>query len=346
MEVREISSYCTLVLLVLILFTDCALVVRFRNYYRCHGYGVVTWVLLNLVATQLLATFLFVAMAVLILTSDDISSDVNTSYVGLLKDGGTAWLMSATLVHVLVLTCLRIYSVSYGNRFLKFVGSTFNVRLVLIKLWFVSLSIAVVTITSPTPTTCSVFYVGILATGSFAVIAFFCTADSNNNNNNAGGLVRSSMSNSEQTIPMGENIDGVQNPRKTYTMFTGVLVSFAVFVVPTCVPHLYYTTQKTSLDFDISLLLSLWCAVGVWVNALWIWFRMRCKMNLVDGLYSKWTLEQHDNDSSDLPKRHSFRSCDVIDGCDVIGSGDVIEKQYASIASLEEQVKQMRKEIT
>ena len=85
MDIREIFSYCTLVFLVFILLTDVALLNRFRNYYRCHGYGVVTWVLLNLVATQLVAASIFVVIAILILMGDSRGSGQISSCISFFK---------------------------------------------------------------------------------------------------------------------------------------------------------------------------------------------------------------------------------------------------------------------
>ena len=285
MEFCEIYSYCTLVILLLILSVDFALVRRFRMYYFCHGYGVVTCVLLNLVVTQLLTSLLYGTAAVLIFIAINGEEEL-MSHAIFFNNTGTLWILSATLVHVIVLTCLRIYSVSYGNRFLKFVGSSFNISLVMVKLWFVSLAMTTVTVISTTVTTCFVFYIGVSATGLFALITFTTTKEKRSNTYFVSN------------IPHDQNIDGVRNPQKTFVVFTGIFISFAVFVVPSCITNLYFNIQKKSLDEGIYLVVSLWCLLGVLTNSVWIWYRLRCTVNHVTGFYSNWSLEEHNKDTA------------------------------------------------
>ena len=84
-------------------------------------------------------------------------------------------MVSETLLHVIVMTCVRIYSLSYGTRFLRFFASKFNMCLVVVALWFVGLALTSVTVTSATKMTYVVFYVGFTATGFCAAVTFFCT---------------------------------------------------------------------------------------------------------------------------------------------------------------------------
>ena len=94
------------------------------------------------------------------------------------------------------------------------------------------------------------------------------------------------------------------------------------------------------MDSQIPLVVSLCCLLGVLANSVWIWYRLRCTVNHVTGFYAKWTLEEPNNDThgdsqsfvndgshEHLPKRHSFRDCDVLEG------------NYASIASLKELIR-------
>ena len=274
--VHEIYSYCTLVLLTGIVSVDGVLLFRFRTYYRLHGYGVVTGVLLNLVAVQLVGSLIFTTAAFLILINSNGLEEFN-SYIIFFDNTGTFFVLSATLVHVIMLTCLRIYSISYKNRYMTFVSSSFNICLILVTGWFVSLAITLLTVISATEYMYLVFYAGVAVTGAFAIIAFFCTTVKYSNTDYFDISSRS----------QDQNIDGVQNQQKTFVVLAGVFTSFAVFMVPACLPNLYFNYMEE----EVSLIVSLWCLLGVITNSIWNVFCLEHMLDWNNGwlLANNWS---------------------------------------------------------
>lgn len=195
---------------------------------------------------------------------------------------------------------------SYGNRFLKFIKSKLNIALVMMKLWFVSIALTFVTLTSSTTTTYSVFYIGLFVTGVFAVISFFVTIDTSLNTSQCSPEGRGCCSNPIAPPPSSNNKKNskrrtnefhvVKNPRKTFTLFSGIVISFVIFSLPCSVPNLYFTLRGKHVTEQISLMVSLWLLVGVVFNSLWILMRMRSNVNDTTGFYAKWTVQKNKRD--------------------------------------------------
>ena len=293
-QMLQVYPYCIFLLIFFILLSYCACVAHIKRYIRCHGYGVVTCLLLNLVSTQLAASFLCMTSSIFLLMGDPRLK----TYVTLFNDGGTSWLISTSLLHVIGITCLRIYSASYGSRFQKFVASSSNVGLVVVKLWFVGIAMTAVTVTSGTPMTNVVFHGGVAATGVFSIIAYSCTANRKPKNR---PQPRTEFTFGTPILPQfnrDTTTSMVTRQNKTSTMFTGLVVLFTVFTYPVVTPHIIYNAHallghndSEVVSEEVSVFLTLWCLLGVMANLVWLCCRMRANLNDVTGLPSLWSLE-------------------------------------------------------
>merc|ERR1711962_618671 len=99
-----------------VIVMDVFLVFKFRRYYQASGFGIVTCILLSLVLVQVVAVVVYGAISAIIINTDGRSR----YYIDLLKNAGISWLTASTLLHSVTITLLRMYSVSYGNKFLRF----------------------------------------------------------------------------------------------------------------------------------------------------------------------------------------------------------------------------------
>ena len=132
---------------------DVLLGFKFKRYFRANGFGIVTLTLLSLIIAHALGSFIFGLTALTILVSAGKAGSVFYS----MKDLGTMWLISSTLLHIMGITFQRIFSFSYGNKFLTFTRSKTNIGVLIFIMWMVSFLLTVICITSGSAATYSVF---------------------------------------------------------------------------------------------------------------------------------------------------------------------------------------------
>ena len=84
----------------------------------------------------------------------------------------------------------------------------------------------------------------------------------------------------------------VQNPRKTFSLFSGLVFSFILFCLPASIPNLIFNLQGAKLKQSTSLVISLWLLLGVVFDCLWVLMRLRSTINDNSGFYARWTLRK------------------------------------------------------
>merc|ERR1712048_932464 len=95
---------------------DVLLAFKFRRYFRVNGFGIVTLTLVSLVVAHALGVVLFGLTTLTIIGSA--GKEEFASHV--IKDTATIWLIASTLLHMMGITLQRVFSCSYGSRFLRF----------------------------------------------------------------------------------------------------------------------------------------------------------------------------------------------------------------------------------
>lgn len=283
-------TWFTGVLILVIVVIDILLALKFRRYFRANGFGIVTITLLSFVIAQALAALIFGITSATILTT----AGKSKSLFYTMKDLGTLWIMATTLLHIMGITFQRVFSFSYGNTFLQFTRSKTNIGLLILIIWACSILITLLCLTSGTAVTYSVFYVGLFISGVLTILNFIITLETSLFKQKA--LER--HEDSEIVCPTNfsvhtskpKRVRVVQNPRKTFSLFSGLVFSFILFCLPATIPNLIFNLRGKLLTQSTSLIISLWLLLGVVFNSMWILIRLRSTVNDTSGFYARWTL--------------------------------------------------------
>lgn len=293
-------------LIIVISVIDILLGFKFRRYFRANGFGIVTLTLLSLVSAHVCGALIFAVTTLTII----VSAGNATTIFYRMKNAGTVWLISSTLLHMMGITLQRMFSFAYGNRFLKFTRSKNKIAAVILSLWIFSAVISILVVTSASPASFSVYYLGVFTVGVLTIVNFVVTVDTS--------LLRNKpLSHPEETEftstfwkgdSPSKKVRVVQNPRKTFSLFSGLLLSFLFFTLPICIPNVIYNLRGRVLAESTSIITALWLLLGVVFDCMWILIRLRSTINDTSGFFARWTLgKSRENISKMLNNRRVHR---------------------------------------
>jgi len=289
-ESLTLFSWFSCLLIIITCIIDVLLAFKFRRYFRANGVGIVTLTLASLVSAHALTVLLFAISTLAIISSGGRAEA--TFHVAM--EISTVWLISSTLLHMMGITLQRVFSFTYGNRFLQFTGKRKNILIVILNMWVAALTVTVLVLTHRFAVCYAIFHIGVFICGILTIVNFMLTIDTNL-------LRRKPLRNSEDhelamdiatTNSPLKRVRVVQSPRKTFSLFSGLLASFLFFTLPACIPNLIFNLRGQLPSDSTSMIISLWLFLGVVFSCLWILMRLRSTINSQTGFYARWTLRK------------------------------------------------------
>lgn len=302
-QTLTLFSWFSGLLIILITVINVFLGFKFRRYFRANGFGIVTLTLLSLVSAHTLGVFIFAITTLTIIIS---AGNAPTTFYRM-KNVGTVWLISSSLLHMMGITLQRVFSFAYGKKFLQFTRSRRNIAASIATLWIGSIFISVLVLVSASPASFAVYYFGVFICGVLAIVNFMVTVDM--------ALLRNKpLSHPEETeiiqtitpdnSTASRKVRVVQNPRKTFSLFAGLLLSFLFFTLPICIPNVIYNLRGRVLSESTSIVVALWLFIGIVFDCIWILIRLRSAVNDTSAFFAKWTLgKSRDNIAHFLSSR-------------------------------------------
>ena len=289
------TMFCwfTGIMLLVVLILDVLLGLKFNRYFRANGYGIVTVTLVSLVIAHAIGALIFGATAVIVAVTG--GKAVET--IHFMKELGSVWLISSSLLHVMSITFQRMLSCSLASDFIDFTRSKTNIGIITSIVWVVPLIVTILCITTRTAKIYSIFYFGLFITGCLSVLNFTFTVETaifkgKSNNNIQFDLNEILASTPQVKSKRRRPVRVVSNPRKTFNLFSGLVFLFVLFIIPTSIPNLIFTLRKKYIQDSTSLIVSLWLFLGIVFNSLWIAMRLRSTINDTSGFYARWTLNR------------------------------------------------------
>ena len=286
-ESFTLFTWFSTILILVTVIIDILLTFKFRRYFRANGFGIVTLSLVSLVIAHGISVLLYGITAITMMGS---GGDVHIIMI----DVTTVWLMSSTLLHMMGITLQRVFSYTYGNRFLQFTGKRRNVILVIFSMWLSSLVTTILVLTNRYALCFSIFYLGVFICGTLTIINFVLTVDTNllrnkplRNPEDHELAIDLSIANSPS-----KKVRVVQAPRKTFSLFSGLLASFLLFTLPACIPNLIFSLRGKILSESTYIIISLWLFLGLVFDCLWILMKLRSTINSQSGFYARWNLRK------------------------------------------------------
>lgn len=289
-ESLTLFSWFSSLLIVITCILDVLLAFKFRRYFRANGVGIVTLTLASLVSAHAFTVLLFAISTLTIISTGGRAE--STFHVAM--EISTVWLISSTLLHMMGITLQRVFSFTYGDRFLQFTSKRKNIVIVIANMWVASLTITVAVLTHRFAVCYAIFYIGVFICGILTIINFMLTVDGNL-------LRRKPLKNPEDhelamniaiTNSPSKRVRVVQSPRKTFSLFSGLLASFLFFTLPACIPNVIFNVRGQLPSYSTSMIISLWLFLGVVFNCLWILMRLRSTINSQTGFYARWSLRK------------------------------------------------------
>ena len=287
-ESTTLFAWFSAILIIVTCIIDILLTFKFRRYFRANGFGIVTLSLVSLVVAHGVSLLLYGITAVTM-----VGGARDYVYI-LMMDLTTVWLVSSTLLHMMGITLQRVFSYTYGNRFLQFTGRRRNIVAVIIGMWLSSLVTTILVLSNRYPLCFSVFYLGVFICGTLTIVNFMLTVDTNllrkkplRNPEDHELAIDLSIANSAS-----KKVRVVQAPRKTFSLFSGLLASFLLFTLPGCIPHLIFSLRGRILSESTYIVISLWLFLGLVFDCLWILMRLRSTINSQSGFYARWSLRK------------------------------------------------------
>ena len=279
------------ILVVTNIVADILLLLKFRRYFRANGCGFVTLTLASFLFANFLGALIFGMTSLTVVISGGKSYQLFYAMNNL----GTVWTLTTSLMHIACITFQRLFSLSCGRTFLNFTLSKTNIAISLTSLWIAALIIAMVCITSKTPETFTVYYFGIIATGLLSVFNFSLTLDTPifKIKEVSSDFEDETMNASDQNLTKSTlQLKIVHNPRKTISLFSGLVFSFSIFCLPPSIPNLVFNLRGKLMSPTTSLIISLWILLGILCNSIWILLRLRSTINDATGFYAKWNVRK------------------------------------------------------
>ncbi|XP_066912030.1 uncharacterized protein [Clytia hemisphaerica] len=289
-EALTLFSWFSGLLILVTVIIDILLAFKFRRYFRANGFGIVTLTLVSLVFAHGVSV-LFYGITTLTIIGSGGSAKHEYS---ILIDLSNIWMISSTLLHMMGITLQRVFSYTYGNRFLQFTSKRKNIVVVILNMWLASLVITVLVLTNRNALCFSVFYLGVFICGTLTIVNFMLTVDthifrSKPLKNPEDHELAMDMSNVNSP---SKKVRVVQTPRKTFSLFSGLLASFLLFTLPGCIPNLIFNLRGKVLSESTYIIISLWLFLGLVFDCLWILMRLRSTINSQTGFYARWTLRK------------------------------------------------------
>ena len=284
------------------IIADILLLLKFRRYFRANGCGFVTLTLASFLFANFLGALIFGMTSLTVVISGGKSYQLFYAMNNL----GTVWTLTTSLMHIACITFQRLFSLSCGRTFLKFSRSKTNIAVSLTCLWIAALIIAMVCITSKTPETYTVYYFGLVATGLLSVFNFSLTLDTPifKIKEAPSDFEDETMNASDQNLTRSTlQLKIVHNPRKTVSLFSGLVFSFSIFCLPPSISNLVFNLRGKLMSPTTSLIISLWVLLGILCNSIWILLRLRSTINDATGFYAKWNVRKSRENIAHLIRR-------------------------------------------